>query len=126
MTDPTFAAAITAVIRGEAASQKMNPADLARAAKVPYPTLWRYLGDGRPITLAVVEKVAKALGKPVSWIMQSAEQRMADAKLAAHVLGRTDESQAVTDAADRVARSGTGDHDESPNTMRKPGKRRRG
>lgn len=125
MTDSMLGAAITAVIRGEAASQKMTPADLARAAKVPYPTLWRYLNDERAIPLAVVEKVADAIGKPVSWITERAERRIADEALAAHIYERTGDEQAVADAMEQVAHPADGDHDVSPNTMGKPDKRRR-
>jgi AcrR family transcriptional regulator len=104
MTHSDFAAAITAVIRSEAAVQQMGAADLARAAGVPYPTLWRYLKDEREITLTATEKIARALGKPVSWITGRAETRIADAALEAHVRAATGDEEAVSGLRDALAR----------------------
>lgn len=79
-------AAITAAIRAESAAQKFSDPELAKRAGVPYPTLRRYLKDQRPIPLDIVEAVAKALGRPVSWLIAEAERRRkSNAALAAHI-----------------------------------------
>ena len=103
-----LAAAITAVIRGQAGELGWSAPQLAKESGVPYQTLRRYLKGNREIPLGVVESIAAALDRSVSWIIQQAESRReSNAALAAHIaqIGGsqpdvTETLQIVTSASD--------------------------
>jgi hypothetical protein len=124
----TLGAAIAAVIRSEAAAQKMNtPADLARESGVPYPTLYRYWNDDREFPVSIVEQIAPALGKSVLWIVAEAERRRGHhTALIDHIKALGGDERDVTDSLRAVA----GDQGEPESTVDPPGearpKRRRG
>lgn len=109
MAEQGLSEAIAAVIRGEAAAQKLGVPALAKAAGVPYPTLARYLADERAITIAAVEKIAPALGRSVAWIVERAEARRGDA-LAEYVRSLGGDDQTVSEASRAVTRPAPGDH----------------
>lgn len=69
--------AITAVIRGEEAAQKMERTELALRAGIPVRSLHTYLTDQREMRIGQIDAVAKALGlSGATDLIRLAEQRL--------------------------------------------------
>lgn len=69
--------AITAVLRGEEAAQKIERGEIARRSGIPMRTLHTYLTDQREMRVGQIDAVAKALGfKGATEVMTLAEQRL--------------------------------------------------
>lgn len=121
----TTQSAIMSEIRAAAAVRRMSIKELSRRIGSDYSALRNYLDGTRVMSLPTLYRIAEALSIDASELTRRGELRAANDALAAHILDRTGDEQAVTDAMHRVARSASGGHDATPDTMGKPDKRRR-
>lgn len=70
-------AAVTAVLRAEAAAQKLSWPRLAAAAGLPSSTVSTYFNDDSPIPLARLDALATALGLDLPEVVRRAYERLA-------------------------------------------------
>lgn len=70
--------AVVEVLRGERAARRLTLEEVAKAAEIPYRTLFRYFNAERAITMAILEPVALALGVTPAYVMEAAARRMAE------------------------------------------------
>ena len=68
--------AVTAVLRAEAAAQKLTWPALAELAGVPKSTMSNYLNDVSGMKLATLDAISRALGLDILEVLARARQRM--------------------------------------------------
>lgn len=68
--------ALARTIDGERVANRMTQDDLAAKAGIPSRTLQRYLSSERHMSIAVVERLARALDKKPTALLRVAELRL--------------------------------------------------